>query len=216
MDGETEAQRVLTPIDYKLDPQGCTLYLLTDGTQVGADFEVHQEAQDTAGKKEPFCFKDVKLALLPTASPVPFKSPCLKVNVTTRQHFFDDVAAMECTAQSSFRRALLRRAWLTDSTSYPSGSTKFMPRSYLPGLLPANDSASEAPLLPNLESLFQLTVAGELPLSMAKTFLERCCCPRLFLSYPPVPFSCQRYQTSLTIWTVSCLPPFPFVLHRHK
>lgn len=74
MDGETEAQRVLTSIDYKVDPQGCTLYLFTDGTQVGADFE----AQDIAGKKEPFCFKDAQLALLPTASPAPFQSPVLR------------------------------------------------------------------------------------------------------------------------------------------
>jgi len=107
VDGETEAQRVLTSIDYKLDPQGCTLYLLTDGTQVEADFEVHQEAQDIAEKKEPFCFKDAQLELLPTASPVPFQSPCLKENVATGQHFSEDVAAMERTPQSSFRRALL-------------------------------------------------------------------------------------------------------------
>lgn len=54
-------------------------------------------------ENEPFGLKDVSLALLPTASLVPFKS-CLQVNVATGQHFSDDVAAWECTAQISLQR----------------------------------------------------------------------------------------------------------------
>ena len=90
-------EQIQAAVTYHLTPARMALIKTKQKTSVGKDAE----------KKEPFCFKDAQLELLPTASPVPFQSPCLKENVATGQHFSEDVAAMERTPQSSFRRALL-------------------------------------------------------------------------------------------------------------